>query len=147
MGFANKYWTSRRGYKQRIQITRIRQVNQMTRNRKYIISMFFLFGLCVVFYSFIFLKKNSAQKIRHAKEKLNTYFSHLPIAGFTQDQRPLINVQIESKTFTLLLDLGSSRDICLSSSAFDEISEKTYLFIDKSYGIRGKAYESECLLI
>lgn len=103
--------------------------------------MIFLCGLFVIFYFFIFSNKNASHKIQHAKERLHTYFFVLPITAFTRDQRPLVNVQIENKTFTLLLDLGCSGDICLTSSAFNEIYKKTYLFINTCYGFRGKAYE------
>lgn len=112
----------------------------MTRNRKYIISSIFLFGILSISYFFFSKKKESQIESRH-------YFHLIHITEFTRAELPLIPVQIENKTFNLGLDLGCRKIAGLSDSILKDIQEKKYLCTNTIYGFRGKAYEEKVYTI
>ena len=70
--------------------------------------------------------------------KKNTYFIQAPITKLSSIQSPCIDVEIDSKRFSMELDLGFRGD--LSISEVDHLTKKSFIFERLVHGIRGKQY-------
>lgn len=75
------------------------------------------------------------------------YICEVPFAKLSFTQCPCIDIEIESKRFTLELDLGFRGDISLGQEQMDTVLNKQYLFDVINQGLRGKKYSKRVFQI
>ncbi len=81
------------------------------------------------------------------KTPTNQYYTTLPVSFFPCADLPTVTVTIENRSYSLLIDLGSSHSIDLNKKTMDKIQNKKTLAISDYIGIRGKTYPTQGFLL
>jgi hypothetical protein len=72
-----------------------------------------------------------------------SYFIEAPITKLSSIQCPCVNVEIDSKQFSMELDLGFRGNLTIKKDHLDFLENKTFLFEKLVYGVRGNQYPVE----
>jgi hypothetical protein len=73
----------------------------------------------------------------------NHYCIPLKIVQFSQGNIPQIEVQIEDKTISCKVDLGSDSGIILPKEVIESLRNKNFIHKEHFFGARGRSYESD----
>jgi hypothetical protein len=122
----------------------VQAIVKATENRQwYALSVLFLVGICSTLC--FLLRKNSQDKVVGSRHliKENPYFVPLKIGGFSSANIPYLKMNIENKALIAEIDLGCDEEICLPSEIIKELRTKKFIKRNRSYGFRGKTYESD----
>jgi hypothetical protein len=80
--------------------------------------------------------------VQHDKDFIEIPIRHLLFLG-----KPHIQVEIENKKYTLLIDSGANIDMSLFEEVLDRFQNKKYLGDSEFWGVNGKDYQSKDFLI
>ncbi len=70
-----------------------------------------------------------------------TYYTRVPLSGFSETQIPLLSIHIEGQTIPVKLDLGFRGDLSLPEELISSLKHKRFLKTISMTGIRGKLYK------
>jgi hypothetical protein len=93
-----------------------------------------------VSYKFLY-EKPSVKETPNEEQK--HYFCPVSVIEWTNSRCPCLPIQIGDKTILSLLDLGFTGYFSISKEILDQISDKTYLVSQTTYGFKGNGYESK----
>ena len=75
--------------------------------------------------------------------KKNAYFIEASITKLSSIQCPCIDVEIDSRQFSMELDLGFRGDLSIEEDHIDLIVEKSFVLEKIMHGVRGKQYPTK----
>ncbi len=94
-----------------------------------------------LFWLFPFLKKKQLPPLPSAKAEGAFLFIPIQVLGFSEDNIPCFNVNIESNKFIFKLDLGLNSAASISGEFLPKINEKAFVKTSMKAGFRGNFYE------
>ncbi|MBI5272667.1 MAG: hypothetical protein HY861_01630 [Chlamydiia bacterium] len=99
---------------------------------KRILFLILFLGLGLVGLLFVFLQQTHPQKTSRCVQ--------IPVSFFPFPNKPLINIEIEKATYTLMLDTGSSHNLDLHKRVLAKIQDKTPMEVPRYFDIKGNSY-------
>ena len=81
------------------------------------------------------------------KSSANRSFVKIPVRFFPFRDRPVIDIEIEEKKYSLLVDLGSSNQIVLHKQSMEKIQKKKLVSTSNYTGVKGNAYLTQTFLL
>ena len=73
-------------------------------------------------------------------KKKNQSFVLIPVRFFPFQNKPTMEIEIEGKKYSLLIDLGASQFLTLQKSCLDKIKSKSSISSSETIGIKGNVY-------
>lgn len=85
----------------------------------------------------------TSQDTNNAISKNNAYFIPASITKLSSIQCPCMDVEIDSRQFSMELDLGFRGDLSIVEDHIDLVADKSFIFEKLMHGIRGKEYPTK----
>lgn len=96
----------------------------------FLLILFLSFGFSCFF--FVLFQEDHSKKTFHCVK--------IPVRFFPFINKPLINIEIEQRKYTLMLDTGSSHNLDLHKRVLAKIQNKTLVEVPKYFDVKGNGY-------